>query len=147
MTVHNNDVLFNAACLGIAAGVLHGEDFTQITAATLAGAEGLAQQATIVAAATAIDPAIPNDSTSANPMTVVATGVLNVVPFAGAGTAANLIVYFSKPQLLARLCKAAFAGQNPQAVSGTTGTAAFALLVAGIVAEYNTLMPKLATDP
>lgn len=146
--MHNNDILFNAALIGITAGILQGSDFTQISATTLASAEGLAQQATIVAAATAIDLAIPNDSTSANPMTVVATGVLNVVPFAsGAGTAANLIVYFSKPQLLARLCKAAFAGQNPQALSGTTATAAFALLVAGIVAEYNTLMAKLATDP
>ena len=145
--MHNNDILFNAALIGITAGILQGSDFTQISATTLASAEGLAQQATIVAAATAIDLAIPNDSTSPNPMTVVATGVLNVVPFVAAGTAANLIVYFSKPQLLARLCKAAFAGQNPQALSGTTATAAFALLVAGIVAEYNTLMAKLATDP
>lgn len=139
MTVHNNDVLFNAACLGIAAGVLHGEDFTQITAATLAGAEGLAQTANIAAAATEIDSLIANDHAATDPLSVITTGYMNVAPFAGVGTAAQIMPFFSKPELLSALCEAAFAGQDPQ--SATPGD--YRMIASGIVAEYTALAAAL----
>jgi hypothetical protein len=125
---YNNDILFNAAIAGITAGCLDGKDFTQISAASLASAGGLAQQSAILAAAIEIDSLIAQDATLS---VGTGDGTLLVTAFS-TGTAAEAMPILSKPALLAELCMAAFSGQNPQSASA----ASYSVLAAGVAAQY-----------
>jgi len=136
MTVHNS-VLLAAAISGITAGVYDGQDFSQVTAASVAAGSSVSLRASVLVIATALDQAIPSDAT----LSVAATGVLYVLPFAGAGADTTLIPFFTKPLCLAGICQAAFKGRQPTSVN----PADYATEVAGIAAVYAAAVTQLPT--
>ena len=134
MTAHN-DLLLAAAIAGINSAVLEGEDYSQISATSLATPAGVAQQAQILAAAQAVDQAIPADAalsvSTSNP-------VMLVTMFAGTGAAAAILPVFSKFMTCFAICKSAFTGRSLALNSG-----GYSAIVAGIAAQYANAVGQL----
>lgn len=140
MTAHN-DILLAAAIAGITAGVQDGKDFSQITSASLATTAGATVSAAILAAAQAVDAAIPFDGqlsvSNSSP-------VLLVTPnFDGSGTAAEILPVFTKYQTLFGICQAAFRGKGDLS---SAVVATYAAEAAGIAAQYATTVGQLPTS-
>jgi hypothetical protein len=139
MAIHNT-VLVAAAISGITAGVLDGDDYSQITSAVLGSPAALPQGAQIQALALAIDQAIPADTAMSgaggaciySPLTV---GAAFPQPAADNGVLVNM---WTKPLLLASICESAFRGRSLTAALTPTGTVSsiFAGIIAGIAAVY-----------
>ena len=114
---NNNDLLYAAALSGLNAAVSEG-DMGQVTAGTIAAST---QQATIATVAGAIDKAIPYDAS----ISVVSTGVMLVTPFAGSGTAAQIMPLLVKPLILSGIVKSAFHGQSLNAYATVSPSSGF----------------------
>ena len=128
---NNNDLLYAAALSGLNAAVSEG-DMGQVTAGTIAAST---QQATIATVAGAIDKAIPYDAS----ISVVSTGVMLVTPFAGSGTAAQIMPLLVKPLILSEIVKSAFHGRSLNAYA----TVSPSLVAAGIAAQYAAAVAQL----
>ncbi len=125
---NHNDVLLAAAIAGITAGVNDGRDFSQINSTSLSAST--ATTAAILAAAKAVDQAIPFDallSGGADDPTILITNL------GAGGSQAGSMPFFAKPQCLAQLCKAAFKSKSDL---GESAADTFAAIAAGIAAQY-----------
>jgi len=129
MATHN-DILLAAAIAGITGGVNDGKDLSQTSSATLGSSAGLTLTAAIAAAAAAVDAAIPFD---AQLSVSSSNSALLVTPFAGSGSAAQILPIFTKPAVLQAICFAAFRGKSD---IESAVVSSYATLAAGIAAQY-----------
>jgi hypothetical protein len=134
------DLLYAAAIAGIWEGVRSGADFSSIDSASLTDAGGATLTAAIAAAAAEIDQTIGFDATLA---VSSSSPVMLVTPFAGSGTAAQLLPFFTRPALLQGICAAAFKGKG-DLTSAVPST--YSIEAAGIAAQYSAALAQLPTS-